>query len=171
MLSTIAEGSVLRGGAEDRRGLHHICISRDFLEGAGKESTAKDDPLGCLGDLGWACARMGKFAYGVLNPVSAQVIHSEATAENGPSRRPCVFRFEVLAIDVGGLFRRGSRTASRRQRDSLFVVEMPHSTRCEANAPRRSSTSARTARSPATCTVAMCIPSNNHFKIIGDNKF
>ena len=83
MLSTIAEarffGEVRRIDVD-----FTISASRDFLEGAGKESTAKDDPLGCLGDLGWACARMGKLAYGVLNPVSAQVIHSEATAENVP---------------------------------------------------------------------------------------
>jgi predicted dehydrogenase len=83
MLSTIAEA---RFFGEVRRidVAFTISASRDFLEGAGKESTAKDDPLGCLGDLGWACARMGKLAYGVLNPVSAQVIHSEATAENVP---------------------------------------------------------------------------------------
>jgi len=83
ILSTIAES---RFFGEVRRVdvAFTISASRDFLEGAGKESTAKDDPLGCLGDLGWACARMGKLAYGVLNPVSAQVIHSEATAENVP---------------------------------------------------------------------------------------
>ena len=83
MLSTIAEA---RFFGEVRRidVAFTISASRDFLEGAGKESKAKDDPLGCLGDLGWACARMGKLAYGVLNPVSAQVIHSEATAENVP---------------------------------------------------------------------------------------
>ena len=83
ILSTIAES---RFFGEVRRVdvAFTISASRDFLEGAGKESTAKDDPLGCLGDLGWACARMGKLAYGVLNPVRAQVIHSEATAENVP---------------------------------------------------------------------------------------
>merc|ERR1719482_882631 len=83
MLSTIAEA---RFFGEVRRidVAFTISASRDFLEGAGREPTAKDDPLGCLGDPGWACARMGKLAYGVLNPVSAQVIHSEATAENVP---------------------------------------------------------------------------------------
>ena len=62
-----------------------ISATREFLEGAGREATAKDDPLGCLGDLGWACARIGKLVYGPeLQPRSAQVIHSEATAQNVP---------------------------------------------------------------------------------------
>ena len=91
-----------------------ISASRDFLEGAGKESTAKDDPLGCLGDMGWACARMGKLAYGVLNPVSAQVIHSEATAENVP--------VDITAVRISASrFTPSTRLASRNDGSGWFL--------------------------------------------------
>jgi predicted dehydrogenase len=56
--------------------------------------TKKDgDPLGCIGDLGWYCIRMGLLVF-PTKPVSARVLDVKLTSDGVPLSASCVVHFE-----------------------------------------------------------------------------
>ena len=59
--------------------------SAAFLRASEAERAAEDDPLGCVGDLGWYCARAGLLAFGPdAMPKSCQATVSEFNAMGVP---------------------------------------------------------------------------------------
>ena len=59
--------------------------TEQFLRGSESARAAEDDPLGCLGDLGWYCARAGLLAFGPdANPKSCQATVTDSNAQGVP---------------------------------------------------------------------------------------
>eukprot|EP00927_Polykrikos_kofoidii_P036353 TRINITY_DN30698_c0_g1_i1.p1 TRINITY_DN30698_c0_g1~~TRINITY_DN30698_c0_g1_i1.p1 ORF type:complete len:370 (-),score=51.51 TRINITY_DN30698_c0_g1_i1:84-1193(-) len=69
--------------------------SQEFLGGSDIRTRADGDPLGCLGDLGWYCIRIGLAAFRCQEPVAVSARTSAATSAGVPLEMDVTVFFDV----------------------------------------------------------------------------
>ena len=82
----MAEVSNTRDFGEVRRvtAAFSFGATEEFLRGSEGNRAAEDDPLGCVGDLGWYCARAGLLAFGGATPASCMATVNESNSQGVP---------------------------------------------------------------------------------------
>jgi len=65
----------------------------DFFE---SNIRIREDPLGCIGDLGWYCTRMAMLAFGNLSIESAQTVNFKLNSFGVPLEATCAVKFSQV---------------------------------------------------------------------------